>query len=91
MLIYISKFANKVQTQKLRKEIGLEGRAARAADLHPQMAGGGSHICFPRYTDKNGQLVLYIQVALWYPKKYSKEQMTAYMYHLFDNIMENEP
>jgi hypothetical protein len=69
----------------------LHGRAATSADLHPQMAAGGSHVCFPRYTDKNGQLVLYIQVGLWYPKKYSKEQMTAYMYHLFDNIMENEP
>ena len=69
----------------------MEGRSVSASDLHPHMAGGGSHILFPSYLDKNGQLVFYIQVGLWFPKKYSKEQMIAYVYHLFENIMEKEP
>lgn len=77
--------------QKLRKDLGFENKPITIADLNPQMAAGGSQICYPTHLDKNGRLVLHLQLSRWLPKKYTLDQMLLFIFHFWQNMWDTQP
>lgn len=76
---------------KLRKDIGFENKPITVADLNPQMAAGGSQICYPTHLDKEGRLVLHLQISRWLPKKYTLEQMLISIFYFWQEMWDTQP
>jgi hypothetical protein len=75
----------------LRKEHNLGLGNIRTQDMNEQMAAGGSQIYYKGRSDREGRLVVYKFMEHWHPKKYTLDQMVAYIFWFWNSVMTNEP